>query len=238
MMKWVRKIHLWASVIVGIQLLIWLGSGLYFNLMDSNKVSGNQYRAHIHQDKVLTIEQLLDPQQVLAKAKPAVAIKLITLLEQPVYLVTHQQGLYPHFENHFSMYNAIDGSPININQTWAIALAKQSYNGSGKVTSAELITTKLEDFPKQQNPSWRVNFSDAINTSAYVEAGSGRIIGHSNDNKRFADIFFMLHFMDYENLSGFNNIQIILFALVCLWLTVTGFIWTIYLISKGQYKIR
>lgn len=45
-MNMVRKIHKWSSVIVGIQLMIWLGSGMYFNFMDHTKAAGNTYKSN------------------------------------------------------------------------------------------------------------------------------------------------------------------------------------------------
>ena len=43
-MHWIKKIHKWASVIVGIQFLLWLLSGIYYNLMDSSKAYGHTYK--------------------------------------------------------------------------------------------------------------------------------------------------------------------------------------------------
>ena len=84
--------------------------------------------------------------------------------------------------------------------------------------------------------AWQVNFEDELETSVYVEQGSGRIVGHSNSDKRFADFFFMLHFMDYGSAGNFNSIQIMLFAFITLWLTLSGLIWTIHMLSKGKYS--
>ena len=47
-MHWIKKIHKWASVIVGIQFLLWLLSGIYYNLMDSSKAYGHTYKNHGH----------------------------------------------------------------------------------------------------------------------------------------------------------------------------------------------
>ena len=44
LMLLIKKLHKWLSLLVGIQLLLWLGTGLFFNLMDPQKASGNQYR--------------------------------------------------------------------------------------------------------------------------------------------------------------------------------------------------
>jgi Na+-transporting NADH:ubiquinone oxidoreductase subunit F len=77
-----------------------------------------------------------------------------------------------------------------------------------------------------------------IDTRVFIEANSGRIVGHSDVHKRLADFFFMLHFMDYGNNGSFNNIQNMFLTIAALWLTLSGFIWTIHLGLKRKYKIR
>ncbi|WP_462158867.1 2Fe-2S iron-sulfur cluster-binding protein [Pseudoalteromonas sp. GB56] len=236
-MLWVRKIHKWASIVVGIQFMLWLLSGIYFNLMDHHKVGGHTYRAHDHQVAQINTSALVEPQEVLARADAVVSLKQIELLGHPYYLLTHKQGLYAYFENEYSLFDAYKGTEARIDEAFAIRLAKQSYNGPGSIREVTLLQPPLEDFPKQKNATWRVNFSDDIDTSVYIEDFTGRVVGHSDAHKRFADIFFMLHFMDYGNEGSFNNIQIILFAFVTLWLSLTGLIWTLDLIKRGQYKV-
>ena len=237
-MKQVRKIHKWVSLVVGIQLLLWLGTGLYFNVMDHKKVSGNQYRQAVDNTAKFDYSRLLTPADILVKAEPATSIKLIGLLNQPYYLVNYQKGLYAHFKNRYQLFHAYSGEPLAIDKAFATKLAKQSYSGSGEVSSVHYIAGKLDDLPKQKNSSWQVNFSDSVNTSVYIEAESGRVVGHSDDDKRFAGIFFMLHFMDYQGEGSFNNWQIMLFAFITLWLTFSGAIWTVDLVRKGRYRLR
>ncbi|OUS30712.1 hypothetical protein A9Q98_04190 [Thalassotalea sp. 42_200_T64] len=234
-MRWVRKIHKWVSIIIAIQFLLWLLSGLYFNVMDGSKASGRTYKSkQVHQVQY-NLNQLLEPQLVLQKHDEVVELNTVELLGQPYYLLAHEKALYAHFVNRYSLVNALTGQLVAMDKTMANALAKQSYNGPGEIIESKLISNKLVDFPKQKNPSWQINFNDEINTSVYIEAGSGRIVGHSDDHKRLADIAFMLHFIDYDNVGGFNNIQNWLFAFFTLWLTLSGLIWTIELGIKGRY---
>lgn len=237
-MPWLRKIHKWASVIVGIQFLLWLLSGIYFNWMDHTQASGDTYTSHAHQSNVIERNRLVELKGVLASFPPSNSIEQINLLGKPYYLLTHEQSLYKNFKNSYTLVDAYLGTQVSIDNNLAKALAKQSYNGPGDEYSIKLLTPPIEDFPKEKNAAWQVNFSDEINTSVYIESGSGRIIGHSDDHKRLADIFFMLHFMDYGNEGSFNNIQIILFAFITLWLSLTGLIWTIDLGLRGQYQIK
>lgn len=238
MMPWIRKIHKWASVIVGIQFLLWLSSGIYFNLMDHDKAAGHAYMSQSTPTVHIESDRLIEPKEVLTQFQPSLGLTSTTLLTKPFYLLTHKKGLYPHLENNYTLVDAYTGRQVIIDNVMANALAKQSYNGPGQIRSTKLLNASIADFPKQRNPTWQVNFDDEVDTSVYVEAGSGRIVGHSDSDKRLADIFFMLHFMDYFSEGSFNNIQMILFAFVSLWLSFTGLIWTVDLGFRGQYQIK
>ena len=239
MMLWIRKIHKWASLLVGLQILIWLTSGLVFNVIDHNKASGNAYRQTAMAEQPTLANKALLPVKSVLKLYPAtLELNQISLLSQPYYLLTQQQGLYRHFANSYHLVNAITGELILVDEPFAKAIAKATYNGPGKIKSVELILPPITDFLKHKNPSWQINFTDDLTTSVYVEQGSGRLVGHSNSDKRFADFFFMLHFMDYGNAGSFNTIQIILFAFITLWLTLSGLIWTLHMLRKGQYRLN
>lgn len=242
-MRLVRLLHKWLSLLVAIQLLIWLGSGLFFNLMDHDKARGNQYQIKPKDNVSAVNAHLLSVSEIVKQqAKSVISVKLVNLIGTPYYLLNHQRGLYQHFYNDHTLINAYTGDKTIINADMARAIAQTSYSGDGNISSIEKVAPPIEDVPKEQNALWRVNFSDSINTSVYLDASSGRLVGHSNDDKRFVDFFFMLHFMDYSFLSqgdksGFNNWQIIFFALMTLVFCLTGFIWIINLLQKGSYRL-
>jgi hypothetical protein len=239
----IKLLHKWLSLLVFIQLFIWLGSGLFFNLMDHSKASGNQYRQSIVQADI-DEHRLLGIQDVLAQSKVAVKeVSFVQRLGQPHYLLTHEKGLYRHFKSHLSLVNAYTGEIELIDKEMASALALETYSGEGSISGIIKVKPPIDDFPKEQNTLWQVNFIDELNTRIYINASSGQLIGHSNDDKRFADFFFMLHFMDFASLignasQGFNNWLIIFFALLTLAFCFTGLIWTLELLVKGRYKIK
>ncbi len=238
-MKLIKFLHKWLSLLVALQVLIWLGSGLFFNLMDHNKARGNTYRAQVDNNIAILPASLLAPKTVLQQQdKPVNSLKLISLLSQPYYLLNHKESLYPHFYNQHSLINAFTGEVKIIDNVFVQALAKATYSGNGEIKSVEKLMPPIADFLKEKNQLWQVNFADELNTSVYFDVGSGRLIGHCNDDKRFVDFFFMLHFMDYGSLGGFNHWQTIFFALITLLFSMTGFIWTMELLKNGRYKIR
>ncbi|WP_299792162.1 2Fe-2S iron-sulfur cluster-binding protein [uncultured Shewanella sp.] len=230
-----KTLHKWLSLVVGLQLLIWLGTGLYFNLMDHDKASGNQNRQRAESPAV-NLSLLVEPKTVLQGYDNVVSLSQVTLLSHPYYLLTHEKGLYAHFKSQHSMVDAITGNPFVITETIAAAIAMESYKGPARIISTTKLSEPSDDFPKEQNRLWRINIDDRLNTSIYVDAVSGRLIGHSNDDKRFVDFIFMLHFMDYAGEGSFNNVQVIVFAIFTLFFTLTGIIWMVELGLNGQYN--
>jgi hypothetical protein len=227
--------------------------------MDSSKASGNQYRvasvpskntqplnAQALNTQTLSVEQdkLIEPRQVLSQLKKGdsvYSIKLISLLNKPYYLINHKKALYQHLYNQHSLVDAVTAEQVSIDQAFANGIALSSYKGSGDIISSIKKSPPFDDFGKEENTLWVINLNDEVNTSIYVDASSGRLVGHSNDDKRFADFFFMLHFMDYglwetSKTGGFNNGIIILLGMLMLIFCLTGFIWVIELARKGGYS--
>jgi len=238
-MTWVRKIHKWASLLVGLQVIIWIISGLTFNVIDHEKARGNTYRQTTMAAQIIKENKDLLPVERILKSYPdTIELNQINLLSKPYYLLTKKQGLYRHLASSYHIINAITGALILVDEQLATAIAKANYNGPGKIKSIALSALPISDFPRHKNPSWQINFTDDLETSVYVEQGSGHIVGHSNSNKRFADFFFMLHFMDYGRAGNFNTVQMILFAFITLWLTLSGLIWTIHMLRKGRYRLK
>jgi len=243
----IKSLHKWLSVFVALQLLIWLGSGLFFNLMDHSKARGNEYRIKPIEAAVIEHNRLLAPSTILKQLElkhsehkqpmqEVNSIKIIELLGKPYYLLNHHQALYQHFYNEHSLINAYTGEQKVIDDDMAQAIASDTYSGTGAISSTIRVLPPIDDFLKEQNTVWQVNFDDELNTSIYLDASSGRLVGHSNDDKRFADFFFMLHFMDYGSVGSFNNWQIMFFALLTLVFCLSGVIWVVELLSKGRYQ--
>jgi uncharacterized iron-regulated membrane protein len=244
-MPWIRFFHRWLSLLVFIQLFIWLGTGLYFNLMDHQKASGNQHRQRLVENtKQFVTEKLLPMKQVLQQYPLAQEIRLVERLNQPFYLVTLSRGLYSHFPRQQQLISAVDGRQFELNTAVVNQLAQRSYDGSAEPRSSTQLFGLIKELPKQQNSLWKVDFNDELNTSVYIDAQNASIIGHVDDDKRLADLMFTLHFMDYgvlneitgNKLGGFNNALIIFFALLTLLFSLTGVYWLAHLVKNKQFR--
>ena len=227
-----KSLHKWLSLIVGIQLIIWLGTGLYFNLMDHKTAGGNEYRQRVsHQPEQFDFRPV--PLASLG-AETAERVKLIWLLEKPYYQVISQDAVHGYQAKQSRLYSAETGKAFELERNDIEEIARRSYKGDGNTLAVELLAPPIDELPRQENPVWRVGFSDTVETHAYVDAGDGRVLAHINNDRRLRDLMFKLHFMDYANNGSFNSLLIIVFAIGPLLLSITGCIWLYRLIRDGQ----
>jgi len=217
-MPFIRKVHKWVGLLIGIQVFLWLLSGLMISLLDPAKVSG-QYQARPAQANTQNLPSgsLLEPQELAQdQLADALSIELGMNRGKPVYRVRHSDDVI--------LLDAIDGSAIVTSQMNAESLARQDYSGDGAIASVTRGMAPDMETRNHKGEYWRVNFSDHVNTSLYISAVDGRILERRNDFWRVRDFFWMLHIMDYAGRDNFNNALLIGIALIVIWLGLSGLI--------------
>ncbi|MFH6955481.1 2Fe-2S iron-sulfur cluster-binding protein [Pseudoalteromonas sp. XMcav1-K] len=229
------SIHKWLSLVVGLQLLVWLGTGLYFNLMDHSKASGNEHRVYSHHEGNIADFNLIPIEDITSESPQEV--KLIWVLHQPYYHLVFDMGLHSYQVRHSMLFDAVTGKRFNLSEEQIITLAKNSYSGEGKLTAPELSQPPFSDHIRQLNPMWKVAVEDENNTTIYLDSVTGQVLRHANDDFRLKDLMMKLHFMDYGNSGGFNHWLIIAFAFATLFLSITGVTWLIQQYRSGLLKL-
>ena len=212
MTPWMRKIHKWIGLLIGLQLVLWMCSGLVMSLLDSEQVSGREFRAP-PQSKRLWPEDVLSVNNVLARTTTSVqSISTAWLHNQPIYRLVGEKGI--------AMIDATDGKVIELSSDLAQRLAAASYRGPGRPGQAELVEPSLET-RAHKGKVWRIDFSDANDTTVYLSQ-QGDVLVHRNRTWRLFDIFWMLHIMDYYERKDFNNVLVVSTAVGGLWLALSG----------------
>jgi Na(+)-translocating NADH:ubiquinone oxidoreductase F subunit len=229
------SIHKWLSLVVGLQLLVWLGTGLYFNLMDHSKASGNEHRVYSHHEGNIADFNLIPIEDITSESPQEV--KLIWVLHQPYYHLVFDMGLHSYQVRHSMLFDAVTGKRFNLSEEQIITLAKNSYSGEGKLTAPELSQPPFSDHIRQLNPMWKVAVEDENNTTIYLDSVTGQVLRHANDDFRLKDLMMKLHFMDYGNSGGFNHWLIIAFAFATLFLSITGVTLLIQQYKNGLLKL-
>jgi len=204
-------------LLIGIQVLLWLSSGLVISLLDPVKVSGQQWAQAAAKAKTLPFNKLLDVQDLPAEIlQGALSIDLNATGILPVYQINRADSI--------TLISAVTGLPIQISERDAGSLAQEDFNGDGTVTAISKGMAPDIETRGSTGPYWRVNFSDAANSSYYISAWNGEILARRNSYWRTHDFFWMLHIMDYQGREDINNLLIISVALIAIWLGISGFI--------------
>ena len=229
MTRLLKKVHKWVGLLIGLQVLLWLISGLVISLLDPEKVSGKKW-ADTTTAVPMTLEPLilLEPAELpAALVKDALGIDLMYQHGKPVYVVRHAGGE--------TLVDASDASVIVIGQTEARQIALKDFIGDGEVVSTQKGTAPDRETRNSNGAYWRFNFSDRSNTSIYISVSTGEILERRNSFWRVRDFFWMLHIMDYPGRENFNNPLIITIALIAIWLGISGFLLLFGSFSRSDF---
>lgn len=209
-----RKLHKWLTLIIGIQLIIWLLTGTIISFIDQDKVSGNVTRVASSDGSSLSISESYFPVSRLLWESIIRTVTLELFLGHPVYRV--DQG------DTGALFDARSGKRLTINSALAEEIATKSYRGNGHVSSSERFDSGSNEVRAIKAPVWRVNFKDSLATRVYVAAEDGQLLAHRNNRWKVVDFLLMLHFMDYVRADSFNNLQIIIVGFGTFWIALSG----------------
>lgn len=228
MTAWMRTMHKWVGLVIGLQFLLWMASGVVMSVLDADKVHGRQWRskpaaAVAWPATAMPIEAVL-----AASDEPVQSVSTGWLLEQPVYLLQNDTAGW--------LVRASDGKPVAVDAPVAQQVAQASYAGSARAGTARRLDATPET-RAHKGAVWRVDFADADQTSVYVSAQTGAVLEHRNSIWRLFDVFWMLHIMDYSERTNFNNPLVIAISAGAVWLALTG-VWLLVEHFGGRARPR
>jgi uncharacterized iron-regulated membrane protein len=217
----VRKLHKWLGLIVGIQILFWVVGGLVMSAFPIERVHGDHTRTPrepvaINMASILPLDELL-------KRHPVEVTRVILTdgFDGPQYRLTDT-------ENQLTVINALNGEPVTaLTGRQAEAVALSNYSGPGKAINTQRIE-KADTEYRGPVPVWRVEFDDWESTTLYIAENSGQVMASRNTMWRIFDFVWMLHIMDYREREDFNHPLLIIAALLAVTLACSG----IYMLTR------
>lgn len=219
----IRKIHKWLSFIIGIQLVIWMLSGLYMASIDIDVIHGD----HLSKSPA----QPIDYQQLSAlptQYQDLSEVRLTTQASTPVYLInslTQQVAI-----------NALTGKLITVDQSYIQTRALETYTQQGSILSISLLPQYPSELGGRKKPIWQVVFDDAFSPTLYFSASSGEFVRARSDLWRIFDLMWVLHIMDYDEGENVNNLLLTFASFVALFAACSG-LWLIcYSFSHRKQK--
>ena len=212
---WLRRIHKWVGLVIGIQVLLWAVSGAMMAVLDMDEVAGGETRSR---PTFAERDAARDGWENVGRqlgAAPITGARLSRLLDRQVYHVTAADGV--------RVFDAETGRRVSIDAALAETVARASHPEDATVRTVAPLDRLTFAVREHELPIWRVDFEDSRNSSYYVSGTTGDLLERRNDSWRLWDLFWMLHTMDYAKRNSFNHPLIILFAFATVWLTITGF---------------
>ncbi|MEO1251021.1 MAG: PepSY domain-containing protein [Pseudomonadota bacterium] len=193
----VRRVHIWVGLLLGVQILLWMASGVVMSWYSIGFIRG-EHTAPVAAPLELNPETYASPGGVIAQLGAVHSLELRTLDGRPVYETKGPLGP--------ALFDARSGDPVLIDEALVNRLARSQYVGEGALAVVEMVDDPgIEYRGAGPLPVWRAQFDDKINTRLYISPATGEIVRRRNDAWLFYDFFWMLHIMDYTDRSDFNS---------------------------------
>ncbi len=216
-MRFLRKLHQWLGLIVGVQVLLWAVSGVVFAWLDHHEVSGEHSARPVEQLILTPSISLAEPATWISgtPASDILDIRLASMLDRWVWRLETVAGV--------TLRSAETGEILEINAEMVRQLSQRQYIGQGRLVSVAFHAGETLE-TRDAGATWEARFDDANGTTFYFSADDGRLVETRNGTWRLFDFFWMLHTMDYKGRDDFNNPWVITVGMAALWLSVSGLI--------------
>ncbi len=222
----VQRLHLWAGVVLGIQVFLWMLSGVVMSWYHIDLVRGER-SAFSALPPELEARSYASPGGVIAQTDGALEVTLLHFLGQPAYEVEGVSGAV--------LFDASTGEKLSpLSEDVVRKVAEADYVGDGTIKSLTLMDNPPAEY-EGRRPVWRADFNDVLNTRLYISPGAGRVISRRNNVWRLYDFFWMLHIMDYADREDFNNPIVKAFSAGGLFFAMTGLVMLVT--SRGRRQI-
>lgn len=227
---WARRAHKWIALVVGVQALLWMLSGLYMTVISIDVIHGNHLvhgasgkSPFVHAKPLSASGPMVDPGALARQYPGLTSFRLKRFLDRQVYEL--------HQADTSTLIDARSGARLSpLNEATARQLAQSLYQGKGPIKTVALVTDAPQEVATRPVPMWRVEFADSSETTLYLSPQTGELLAKRHDLWRWFDFLWMLHIMDYQERSDAHNTLLrvassigLVFALSGLWLLFYSF---------------
>lgn len=212
------SIHKWLALIVGVQILLWFVSGLFFAIYPIERVRSEHRIAELAIAR-LTAEEMRAPAELapLLRATPTKLTYARDVLGRATTIAEFGEGS-PMLIDLGAMRVV---SPLSASDAEVIAGAYIANAPRPRET-----THVTEESPEYRGalPAWRVEFEDREGLAVYVAAHTGTVTARRSDLWRVYDALWARHIMDWRDHENFNTGLLIAATLLALVVTLAGFV--------------
>ena len=226
----IASIHKWLGLLVGLQLVVWTASGLFFAAIHIKDIRGERLvhpAGHVAPMDAARIRfSSTDALKAVAEDRP-IEVALRPLAGEPVYEVRGEIGTF--------LVSAATGERIVVDEARARALAQEKWIAQDAIVGAEL----MEVAPKESGlpgEAWAVRFKGEGNPTLYVSAVNGRVSAPRTDLWRTYDFLWQLHLMDWGLNENFNTPWMVAAAILALSTVLFGIALLVHRFTRGLIR--
>ena len=216
---WARRAHKWIGLVVGVQALLWMISGVYMTVVSLDIIHGD-HLAHMQEAPLDKNAQRIDPAELAGRFPGISSYRLKRLHGKEVFEI--RQG------DKSLLLDAATGVRISpLDKAAVRALAISIYQGDAGVRSVEWIIRAPQEVATRPVPMWAVHFADRGDTTLYFSPDTGALLARRHSLWRWFDFLWMFHIMDYQERSDVNNNLLRVSAAIGLCLALGG-VWLLF----------
>ena len=224
----IRRIHRYLGVFIGIQFVLWTLGGLYFSWTNLDEIHGDHLRGKSPSDFSLPA----------GSAPPDVIVKSVhssfgTTRIENMYFI-ELLGTYFYAVEHvidgkrstvlLSVEDASVRSAVSFTEARQIAMDALA-NPSEPIELSYLTVDNLSshhEYREKPLPAWAASFENDVNV--YLSAETGQVGAIRTSKWRVFDFLWMLHTMDFKGRDNINNYVLRGFSILGIVTVSSGFL--------------
>ncbi|MED5549540.1 MAG: hypothetical protein VX529_09290 [Pseudomonadota bacterium] len=215
------QVHLWLGIAIGVQVMLWLISGLMMVLWPIETVRGEHLRHAEAESAIDWAGDALPLATILASQDTAVmSARTGRLAGRPVWRLETAEGP--------QMVDARTGEDLTpVDENLAREIALERYAGRGALTEQ----VRIETPPREAGltvPAWRFEFGPEDPATLYINSRTGELRAVRTTLWRVYDVFWGLHIMDWSTRENFNSWWIKATSVLAILFGLAGVVLTVY----------
>ncbi len=229
----ISRIHKILGLVVGVQLLFWTVSGLFFTLFPIEVIRGDPWRPKIEHGALDQMTVSITASEAAAQVEGVwLNAELQPFLDRPVWVITTSQTR--------AMIDAETGeswSPLDPVSFRALQRRFADGEGEARIPGTDAVVTYLTDTaPREYGgrlPAWVIE-DEKTEQRIYFDAATGAVKSVRTTRWRIFDVLWRFHIMDVTGEDKFDTWWMKLFAFLGLTMVLSGFVLIVDRARKGR----
>ncbi len=221
---WIRALHKWLMLFIGLQFLIWTVTGLYMVLVNIHFIHGES----LAETQTISAHQLQNhqiPADVLQHCQDAQSASVVPQLNRPVLVCRDTKSVM-----RLDWQTQTELGPVTEQE--ALRIASERFSGAEAVTSIKYYQDRgVGEVSPRHLPYWRIEFDGYLGATFYVSAQSGEVVSKRHHFWRAFDWMWRFHIMDYDDGENVKNGLLTVLVVAALVTFLSG---TVLLFQRGR----